>query len=57
MWKILTEKLQKLIIKIINLNWLVVLKAIIFFKSNHLKAKNLDNTQVKILKNLKRLKI
>lgn len=56
-WKILIEKLQKFIMKIINLSWLVVLKAIIFFKSNQPKAKNLDIIHVKILKNLKKLKI
>lgn len=52
-WKIKSLKFKNLTVKSINLNWLVVLKATTFFKSNQPKAKSLEKKEVKILNNLK----
>jgi DNA-directed RNA polymerase subunit H (RpoH/RPB5) len=49
-WKIINLKLNKVITKHINLNWLVVENATTFFKSNQNLAKILENIEVKIPK-------
>jgi len=52
-WKIIKPKLNKVILKHINPNWLVVENATTFFKSNQNLAKILENIEVKIPKVLK----
>lgn len=49
-WKIIKPKLNRVILKHISLNWLVVENATTFFKSNQNLAKILENIDVKILK-------
>jgi len=49
-WKIIKPKLNKTILKHINLNWLVVENATTFFKSNQNVAKIPENMEVKIPK-------
>jgi len=52
-WKIIKPKLNKVILKHINLSWLVVENATTFLRSNQNLAKILENIEVKILKVLK----
>jgi len=49
-WKIINLKLNKIILKHINLSWLVVENATTFFKSNQNVAKIPENMEVKIPK-------
>jgi len=49
-WKIIKPKLNKVILKHINLSWLVVENATTFLRSNQNLAKILENIEVKILK-------
>jgi len=49
-WKIIKPKLNKVILKHINLNWLVVENATTFLRSNQKVAKIPENIEVKIPK-------